>query len=128
VVSFTVSSSSSGSYTVDVNGLQGSFTVIDSEDQELFLEIVYVTNPVGQGYTATLEARTVPGAYCTITVYYKSGPSSASGLYPKTADSGGNVSWSWKVGTRTTPGSWQIVVTASYGGKTVSETTYFTVY
>ena len=97
-------------------------------EQDLFLEIESVTSPIGKGYTATLQANTVPGAYCNITVYYKSGPSGASGLYPKEADSEGNVSWSWKVGTRTTPGSWRIVVTGSLGGETVSQTTYFTVY
>lgn len=86
-----------------------------------------VTTPIGQGYTATLEAKTEPGAYCTITVYYKSGPSGASGLDDKYADSLGNVSWSWKVGTRTTPGDWQIVVTASLGERIAEESIYFKV-
>jgi beta-lactamase superfamily II metal-dependent hydrolase len=102
-------------------------TPITTPAAKLSLKIVSVTSPVGRGYTATLLARTEPGAYCTITVYYKSGPSKASGLYEKQADSQGNVSWSWKVGTRTTPGSWRIVVTASLGGERISETTYFTV-
>jgi len=94
---------------------------------ELTLAIVSVTSPVGPGYNATLVAKTTPGANCGITVYYKSGPSTAQGLYPKTTDANGNVSWTRKVGTRTTPGSWKIIVTASLGGKTVSQTTYFTV-
>jgi beta-lactamase superfamily II metal-dependent hydrolase len=94
---------------------------------ELTLEIVSMTSPVSPGVNATLVAKATPGAQCDITVYYGSGPSTAQGLYPKTADTSGNVSWTWKVGTRTTPGSWRIVVTASLGGKTVSQTTYFTV-
>jgi len=98
------------------------------QEEDLFLEIVSVTSPIGKGYTATLKAETSPGAQCTIAVYYKSGRSTASGLYPKEADSQGNVSWSWKVGTRTTPGSWPIVVTASLDGETISETTSFKVY
>ena len=81
----------------------------------------------GQGSYATHTAHTSPGAYCTITVYYKSGPSTASGLGAKTADSDGNVSWTWKVGTRTTPGTYRIVVTAALGGATRSETVYFQV-
>lgn len=93
----------------------------------LFLEILYVTSPVGRGQYANLQARTLPGATCTITVYYKSGPSRASGLYSKIADSEGLVSWSWRVGTRTTPGTWRIVVTATKGGQTVTQTTFFTV-
>ncbi len=102
-------------------------TPIPTPTTELTLEIVSVTSPVGPGHNATLVAKTAPGANSRITVYYKSGPSTAQGLYPKTADSNGSVSWTWMVGTRTTPGSWRIVVTASLGGKTVSQTTYFTV-
>jgi beta-lactamase superfamily II metal-dependent hydrolase len=130
VVSFTVVKESTGTYTLELGGLAGTFTVVPKtvQKQKLFLNIVSVTSPIGQGYTATLKAETLPGAQCTIAVYYKSGKSTASGLYPKEADSQGNVSWSWKVGTRTTPGSWPIVVTASLGGETVSETTSFTVY
>lgn len=103
-------------------------TTYPEEKRELFIEIKSVTSPIGKGYYATLTAQTLPNADCTITVYYKSGPSSASGLYSKEADSQGNVSWSWKVGTRTTPGSWRIVVTASLDSETISQTTYFTVY
>jgi len=132
VVSFNVVKESTGTYTVELSGLAGTFTVTKvvtpEPEQELFLEIVSVTSPIGQGYTATLQAKTLPGVQCTIAVYYKSGKSTASGLYPKETDSQGNVSWSWKVGTRTTPGSWRIVVTASLDGETVSQTTYFTVY
>jgi micrococcal nuclease len=98
-----------------------------STPTELSLQIVSVTSPVNAGAYATLVAKTVPGANCDITVYYKSGPSTAAGLYAKTADSNGDVSWTWKVSTNTTPGSWRIVVTASLSGKTVSQTTYFTV-
>jgi beta-lactamase superfamily II metal-dependent hydrolase len=129
-ISFTTTTPYSGTYRVDIDGLECIFTVTKKvvQKQDLFLEIVSVTSPVGKGYTATLQAKTLPGASCTIAVYYKSGISTASGLYPKEADSNGNVAWSWKVGTRTTPGSWRIVVTASLNGKTVSQTTYFTVY
>jgi len=94
---------------------------------KVWLEIVSVTSPVSPGQYATLKARAPPGAQCTIAVYYKSGRSQAQGLYPKQADSNGDVSWTWKVGTRTTPGSWRIVVTAAYNSKPVSQETYFTV-
>jgi predicted small secreted protein len=92
-----------------------------------YIRIVSVTSLVSPGAYATLEAKATPGAECTITVYYKSGPSEAQGLYPKQANSNGHVSWTWKVGTRTTPGRWKIVVTATYEGKTVSQQTHFTV-
>lgn len=63
------------------------------------------------GQAATLIVRTSPNTACTIEVDYKSGPSRAQGLVPKTSDAGGNVSWTWIVGTRTTPGQWPITVT-----------------
>jgi beta-lactamase superfamily II metal-dependent hydrolase len=74
------------------------------------LEIISVTSPVSKGATATLTAKTSPGAACTITVYYKSGPSKASGLGSQTADASGLVSWTWKVGIHTSSGTWRIVV------------------
>ena len=102
-------------------------TTIPPPAESLFLEIKSVTSLVSPGAYATLKARATPSAQCTITVYYKSGPSKAQGLYRKQADSHGDVSWTWKVGTRTTPGSWRIVVKATYEGKTASQQTYFTV-
>lgn len=121
----------SASYGLQTASDTTQFTVESCEEEkastELTIEIVYVTSPVNAGANATLQALTTPGALCDITVYYKSGPSTASGLYTKTADSDGYVSWTWKVGTRTTPGSWKIVVSASYDSQTASDTIYFTV-
>ena len=102
-------------------------TTTEARKEELELEIISVTSPVSPGAFATLSARVTPGATCDITVIYKSGPSEAAGLFPKTAGSDGRVSWTWKVGTRTTPGTWDINVTASLGGETVTESTTFVV-
>jgi len=93
----------------------------------LSLQVVSITSPISPGANATLTVKTTPGAQCTITVNYKSGPSTASGLETKTADNLGNVSWTWKVGANTTPGTWTIVVTATSQGNTVTTTTNFTV-
>ncbi|MFA5377211.1 MAG: hypothetical protein WC455_15785 [Dehalococcoidia bacterium] len=95
--------------------------------QSLTLSITSITQRVNAGNSATLVAQTKPGAQCDITVTYKSGPSTASGLYSKTADSNGRVSWTWTVGSRTTSGTWPIVVTATSNGKTVEKRTSFTV-
>jgi micrococcal nuclease len=66
---------------------------------------------VAHGQNATLQVKTAPNTSCSIEVDYKSGPSTAAGLVPKTSDSAGNVSWTWKVGANTTPGAWPITVT-----------------
>ena len=65
------------------------------------------------GQATTLIVRTSPNTGCTIEVDYKSGPSHAQGLVPKTSDGRGNVAWTWIVGTRTTPGQWPISVTCA---------------
>jgi beta-lactamase superfamily II metal-dependent hydrolase len=91
------------------------------------LQVISVTSPVARGASATLIAKTVPGAQCTITVNYASGPSTASGLTPKIADSSGNVSWTWNIVVKTTPGTWKIVVTSTSQGSTTTTTTNFTV-
>jgi competence protein ComEC len=87
------------------------------------LEIVSITSPVSKGANATLTAKTSPNASYTITVYYKSGASKAAGLGPKTADASGMVSWTWKVGSKTTSGTWRIVISCSG----VTKETTFTV-
>ena len=72
--------------------------------------LISLTNPAHPGAYATLIVRTRVGAACSIAVYYKSGLSKAAGLTPKTAGSTGRCAWTWLVGSRTTPGTWKIVV------------------
>ena len=76
---------------------------------------VALTSPVRAGAFATLTVKVSRQSTCSITVNYKSGRSHASGLYPKSS-SAGRVSWRWKVGTRTTPGRWPIVVSCGSVG------------
>jgi hypothetical protein len=79
------------------------------------VRLLSVTSPASPGSHATLSAAVSSARTCSITVYYKSGPSHAQGLYPK-RPSRGRVSWTWMVGTRTTPGRWPIVVSCGSAG------------
>jgi hypothetical protein len=79
------------------------------------VRLVSVTSPIKHGAYATLTASVSPTRACSITVYYKSGPSTAKGLYRKRPVRG-RVSWTWKVGTRTTPGRWPITVSCGSAG------------
>jgi len=90
------------------------------QPSELFINVVSLTSPIAAGGTAKLTINTLPGVACTITVYYKSGASQAAGLGPQTAGGDGNITWSWKVGSRTTPGIWRIVVSADLNGQSKS--------
>jgi hypothetical protein len=78
------------------------------------VRLVSVTRGV-PGSDATLVASVSPARTCSITVHYKSGPSRAKGLYPKRPVRG-RVSWSWRVGTNTTPGRWKITVSCGSAG------------
>lgn len=78
---------------------------------DLSVTLISVSSPAAPFSDATLTISTTPGASCSITVSYKSGPSRAKGLVPKVTDGSGRVSWTWRVGSNTTPGRWPIRVT-----------------
>jgi hypothetical protein len=82
---------------------------------DLQITLISVTSPAAPFTDATLTISTTPGAGCSIVVHYKSGPSRAKGLIPKVASASGRVSWTWRVGSNTTPGRWPIVVTCDKG-------------
>ena len=67
------------------------------------VKLVSLTARVRAGSNASLAVAVPSGTSCSIVVTYKSGPSSAAGLYAQRA-SGGRASWTWRVGARTTPG------------------------
>ena len=85
--------------------------------------LVSLTTPVSQNDTATISIKGEPNTEYDIGVYYSSGASKASGLDNKISDSSGNVSWSWKVGGKTNPGTYKITIAG--GGQTYQ--TNFTV-
>jgi len=127
VGSITISTDgSTWTATASTGVLAAMNTGATSPEGRLFLTVVPVS-ATGQGNTATLRALTLPGAACSITVYYGSGPSTAAGLGNKLADTTGSVSWSWKVGTRTAPGMHRIVVSVSLNGHAETQTAYFEV-
>lgn len=96
-------------------------TTTEAETQHL--QIVSYESKVSRNEVVTLTANGKPNTTYHITVNYKSGPSTAEGLEDKTSNSSGFVSWTWKIGGRTSAGTYSIVV--SGGGE--SETVYFTV-
>lgn len=98
-----------------------------ASQSDLDVGLVSLTSPVEAGDDASIAVRTAPAARCHITVHYKSGPSKAKGLVSKLADMQGEVSWTWQVGSRTTPGAWPIVVTCSHAGREGTLQTRFVV-
>jgi hypothetical protein len=91
------------------------------------LRITSVTSQVHAGTNATVVAQTAPGADCKIAVTYRSGRSRAKGLVRKTADGSGQISWTWRVGTKATHGDWPMDITSEPDGESLSLRSYFTV-
>ena len=116
-----------GSQTTTESTDETETTAAPAASGPLTLKVTDLTSPAPRGSVASLSISTSPGASCTITVHYKSGPSKAKGLDPTTADDSGTVEWDWKVSSNTTPGTWKITVTAKLGGVTKTITTSFVV-
>ena len=77
------------------------------------------TTEIDAGSEAHVTIQGAPNTEYSITVTYQSG-SKAEGLEPQTTDSNGNTTWTWKVGTNTTPGEHEITVRG--GGTSFSAT------
>lgn len=75
---------------------------------------------VSPGQMAFVSAKGSPNAPALIQIIYSSGPSKAAGLVSKSTDASGNVSWTWKIGTKTKPGDYPVNITI--GGKAISQT------
>jgi 5-hydroxyisourate hydrolase-like protein (transthyretin family) len=75
--------------------------------------VVKQTKKIYRGNTASVTIQGEPGVKYSISVYYSTTVSTAKGLTAKTADKDGIVKWSWKVGTRTKPGTYKIVISGN---------------
>jgi hypothetical protein len=102
-------------FAASVAALVSATAVFAAPNTAATTRLVYVTSPVSAGEHAILVARVRPARRCTITVHYMSGPSHARGLYAKRPVHR-RVSWTWMVGTNTTPGRWPITVNCGSAG------------
>jgi hypothetical protein len=93
------------------------------------VKITSLPGSINHGANATMVAVTSPSASCSASVTYFSGTvSSAQGLQTHpTADSSGSVSWTWKVGTSTKPGTSTATVTCQLGSDSASDSATFVV-
>jgi hypothetical protein len=73
--------------------------------------------PLRPGRRARLIVLTDPGRSLDLAVDYKSGRSKAKHLGKAAADTNGRVEWTWLVSGNTTPGVWELIVTADDGTK-----------
>jgi hypothetical protein len=92
----------------------------------LSVKFVSLPGPAIPGSTASMTARTSPGAVCSAKVTWPSGTvSAAAGLKTTpTAGSDGLVSWTWNVGPTTKPGTAKAAVTCTLGGSISAVATF----
>ncbi len=117
----SIASTSTSSVVNDL--IESSMPDVSSHEEHI-LKIISDPGTVGNGYMASLSIKGKPHTDYTLSVHYPSGPSKAAGVGTKTSDSVGYVTWSWKVGTRTTPGIHDITIT---GGDEEIDTDFKTV-
>ena len=88
---------------------------------DMTLSLEDVSAQVAAGGEAFVRAHGRAGEQYRITVYLKSGASTAKGLEVQTADADGGLSWNWKISARTTPGDYRIVIERISDGRDVLE-------
>jgi hypothetical protein len=94
-----------------------------SEPLNTNINLVALSSPIGRNKTASVSIKGLPNTEYEISVFYSSSESSASGLENKFSDDNGIVKWEWKIGGKTAPGEYKIVIS----GGNESATFYFTV-
>ncbi len=86
-----------------------------------------ITTNVARGGFASATVQAPVGAYCKISVTYKSGQSAVDGLQDKVADANGRVSWTWPVGTNVTSGAAPVDVLCSQNNQSYMTSATITV-
>jgi hypothetical protein len=78
-------------------------------------EIAFVSvNGANPGGYASVTVETAPGVECSIWYVTPHGTiSRAKGLENQIADSDGKVTWTWKIGSKTEPGTGSVTVTSN---------------
>ncbi|AHV96104.1 TadE/TadG family type IV pilus assembly protein [Paenibacillus sabinae] len=76
-------------------------------------------NPARPNKQGVIRIKIEPNATANLTVFYKSGKSTAKYLGWKKADENGYIEWEWRIGGKTTPGSWPTFVIETEDGQSV---------
>lgn len=80
------------------------------KDAQHSIQLLVKPEPAVKGVYNLIRARIEPGMTANLSVFYKSGQSTAQHLGWISANAEGIVEWNWFVGTNTTPGQWSFVI------------------
>ena len=82
------------------------------------VSVVSLLSPVPAGSNTSMAVSTNASSTCTVSVSYNGVKSTDSGLAPQIANAYGSAQWTWTVDPSAPAGSWPIVVTCTYNGRT----------
>lgn len=87
----------------------------EESDDSQPISVLEKPDPAIVGKKAKVRAQIAPNGSANLSVFYKSGESTAKYLGVKVADGAGYIEWEWSVGPNTTPGTWPFVITTQDG-------------
>jgi len=83
---------------------------VDAPSSKNKITLVNFTDTRKKGQDASIHVKGIPNTKYDISVIYSSGKSTAKGLEEKTSDENGDVSWSWRIGTKTKSGEYPVII------------------
>ncbi|MFD1775758.1 pilus assembly protein [Paenibacillus rhizophilus] len=98
-------------------GEGGSVDEEGGAEDNTSISILEKPNPARPNKQGVIRIKTTPNASANLTVFYKSGKSTAKYLGWKKADENGYIEWEWRIGGKTTPGSWPTFVIETEDGQ-----------
>ncbi|MNC29592.1 hypothetical protein D3C75_778420 [compost metagenome] len=79
-------------------------------EEQNSIVILEKPSPGVANHQGRIRVKIPPNASASLSIFYKSGQSTAKYLGWKQADENGYIEWEWKIGVNTTPGTWPFVI------------------
>jgi hypothetical protein len=86
-----------------------------AKDADHSIQLLAKPEPAVKGVYNLIRAKVAPGTAANLSVFYKSGQSTAQHVGWASANADGIIEWNWFVGTNTTPGLWSFVIETEDG-------------
>ncbi|WP_429374405.1 pilus assembly protein [Paenibacillus sp. DS2015] len=86
-----------------------------SDEDSQSIQLIDKPNPAVVGKKTKVRVKVAPNSTAHLSVFYKTGESTAKYLGWSTADADGYIEWEWSVGPNTTPGTWSFIVKTEDG-------------
>ncbi|WP_234032674.1 TadE/TadG family type IV pilus assembly protein [Paenibacillus faecalis] len=96
-------------------GEGGGSSTNGGAEQSGGIQLLEKPDPAIASQQTKVRVKLQPGASANLSVYYKTGKSTAKYLGWKTADANGYIEWEWNVGFNTTSGTWPLVIETADG-------------